>query len=459
MMKRLLFAVLIISIGVSTAEAQQWKRRKADKYFEEYNYVKALPLYETLKDKDAEVYRRIAEIYATNFQYDKALQAYERLIKRGGYEPEDVYKYAYYLMINGQTNKAIKWMNKYADLRPKDIRAMKFLEDPDYYEKLLSKKTNTVVYLTDINSDKSDFGPAYYMDSSIVFTSSRGFGKVWGGNYQHFLDLYIATITPDNNLKDVRKFFVSSLNKKYHDGPASFNEYGDIMVVTRNIYGERVKENKLWLYESHKDENGKWSEPEPLSFNSKDYSCGHAALNDKGDVMFFASDMPGSYGGTDIYITFRDADGNWSTPKNLGPDVNTEGDEMFPFYDSKSGYLFITSDGLPGLGGLDIFVLKVNKDFTQYSLPQNVGPPINTRYDDFSLAYKNYKKNGFFSSNRKGGVGDDDIYGFLNFDASKVTNFFTVSGIVQDKKTKEPIADALVQLYDPTGKLVRQQIN
>ncbi len=455
-MKKIL-TILIGSLFIVSIQAQKWKREKADLYYSQYNYVKALPLYETLKEKDAEVYRRLGEIYYINFEYDKAAQAYGNLIKQGEYTPDDVYQYAYLLMMSGNLNESIKWMNKYADLRPKDTRAIRFLDDPDFYKRLLEEVTNVGVYLTGINSTDSDFGPAYYIDSTVVFTSSRGFGRVWGGNYQRYLDLYIAKLTPDNNLVNAKRFYKSEANKKYHDGPAAFNQEGNLMIVTRNIYDEKVEQNKLWLYESVKNEKGNWSEPRPLPFNSPEYSCGHATLNKEGNVMFFASDMPGGLGKSDIYVSYRDENGQWSTPRNLGPDVNSEGDEKFPFYDDDGDFLFISSDGLPGLGGLDLFVLKVNEDFTQFSLPVNLGKPINSRFDDFAIIYKYFFENGFFSSNRTGGIGDDDIYGFKNLKVQGKADFFTLSGIIRNEVNNEPLAGALVELYDPKGKLVAKQ--
>jgi outer membrane protein OmpA-like peptidoglycan-associated protein len=456
-MKKLFFGLLFVGFAISL-QAQKWKRQQADQFYEEYNYVKALPLYESLIDKDAEVYRRMAEIYHINFQYDKAAKAYGELIKNGGYDADDIYKYAYYLMMSGNVSESIKWMNKYADLRPKDTRAKRFLEDPEFYKKLLQEVTNVGVYLTGINSERSDFGPAYYIDSTVVFTSARGFGRKWGGNMQRFLDLYIAKMTPDNNLTNVKKFFGTDVNKKYHDGPAAFNRKGDLMIVTRNIYTQKTEENKLWLYELVKDSTGKWSKPKPLPFNSVAYSCGHATLNDEGNVMFFASDMPGGLGESDIYVTYRDENGNWSVPKNLGDVVNSEGDEKFPFYDPDGGYLFYASDGLPGLGGLDLFVLKVNEEIDMFSLPVNLGQPINSSYDDFALIYKYFFENGFFSSNRPGGVGSDDIYGFMNLKVKKKADFFTLSGVIRDEVDNKPLIGALVELYDPTGKLIAKQV-
>jgi outer membrane protein OmpA-like peptidoglycan-associated protein/tetratricopeptide (TPR) repeat protein len=451
-MRRALLTFLLL-ITAFNINAQDWKRQKADEYYSKYDFGNALDLYETLKNKDAEVYRRIGEIYYTRSEYDKAADAYGELMKQGGFTAEDIYRYAYLLSMAGRYDESVKWMNKYADMKPSDSRAIRFLEDPGFFKKLQKIQSQVDVYLTDINSKNSDFGPAYYTGDYIVFASGRGYGRIWGGNYQPYLDLYIAEITEDNNLKNAKRFLNRKVNAKYHDGPAAFNKAGDLMIVTRNIYGEKLEENKLWLYELTKDENGNWSDPKPLPFNSKDYSCGHATLNNAGNIMFFASDMPGGYGKSDIYVSYRDANGNWSKPQNLGNAVNTEGDEKFPFYDEASGYLFVASDGLPGLGGLDLFVIKTNSGFNKFSNPVNLGRPINSEHDDFAITYGKFFQSGFFSSNRDGGVGSDDIYGFRNLDLKGKTDFYTISGTVSDENQK-PVEGAVVELYDPTGKLV-----
>ena len=213
------------------------------------------------------------------------------------------------------------------------------------------------------------------------------------------------------------KRFSRTLNSKYHEGPCAFYHTEDRIIFTRNnqmtggLLSTKNKEvSKLKLYAAVK--NGKeWKQVEPLSFNSDEYSCGHPSLTADDQILYFVSDMPGGYGGTDIYLT-RFVNGNWSKPENLGGAVNTQGNEMFPYVDDR-GNLYFSTDGHPGLGGLDIFFIPMN---TATGMPagksRNLGAPLNSTKDDFGILTDSERKMGYFSSNRKRGNSDDDIYRF-----------------------------------------------
>ena len=446
--------MLVFLLMSMPAGAQNWKKQKADEYYERFDYDNAIPLYEALKTKDAEVYRRLAHAYDVMGKKDQSARWYEELIKNGNYKPEDLYMYAYYLRVLGRYDEAAKWMRKFAKLRPGDTRAKRFMDDPDYYKELLKANPNVQLKNVSVNGANADFGPVFYQDSLVVFTSSRGFGKVWGGNVQPYLDLYKSRVKDDDDLEGVSKFR-ASVNKKYHDGPVTFNAAGDYMVVTRNIYNEKnIEDNKLWLYESHRKDDGTWEEPVPLPFNDKSYSCGHGALSPDGNTLYFVSDMPGGMGETDLYVVKRKADGSWGTPKNMGPKLNTEGKEMFPYYDERGGYLFYASDGLPGLGALDIFVVKMDGE-GHMSDPVNLGAPVNGGWDDFALTYKNSRENGFMSSNRPGGKGDDDIYGFKQLNQfKKKAVLYYLAGRTYDETTGAPVVST-IEVYE-NGKLLKK---
>ena len=442
MMKKL-FSGCIIGlfslIFIMPAHAQIWKKKKADEFFYRFDYIRAIPLYESLKNKDAEIYRKLGRAYYVMGDFRKAKESYKKLIALGTYTPDDIYQYAYYLRILGEYEEAGKWMKKFARLRPNDTRGQRFLADPDYYKELLVFNPKVQINNVGINDKYDDFGPAGLKDSLVVFASSRGLAKNWKGNDQPYLDLYSSVIVADTGLSNVKPLS-HRVNSKYHDGPASFNKAGDYMVLTRNIYNEKkLNENKLWLYESWYDPKKGWSVPKPLHFNSKNYSCGHPSLSADGRTLYFASDAPGGYGGLDIYVVKRINDSVWGQPVNVGALINTEGNEMFPTWDSEQGYLFFSSDGLPGLGGLDIFVIKIEPN-GDMSDPVNVGAPINSSYDDFAIYYRT-NETGFFSSNRPGGKGADDIYGFRPLhDFKKKAVIYYLTGKVLDKNTGQPIA-------------------
>ena len=435
--------------------SQESRIERADEYFHRFSYDKAAKIYESVKEKTPHVYRNLAKSYLMLGDRDKAEQTYKKLMDTGHYLPQDVYDYAKVLLMNKKYDLASDWLQKYYKLNPKDSRAQRFMEDPDYYKELLKADPNVQMTDLDINSPYQDFSAVYYKDNQVVFASSRGknlsIHHTWNGNNQPYLDLYIADLKDDNTLSNVRKFN-EKVNKKYHDAPATFNASGDYMVVTRNVYGKKdLEDNKLMLYDSHFD-GVYWTDPEPITgLNSLDYSTGHATLTPDGQRMYFASDRPGGYGGTDIYRSDRKADGSWGPAVNVGPSINTEGNEMFPFYDEKGNYLFFSSDGLPGLGGLDLFVSKERKDGS-FTSPLNLGTPVNSNVDDFGFVYKE-DGSGFISSNRIGGKGDDDIYSFTNLKnfKDKVRDCYIV-GTIKDKETGEPLELAKVYLFDEKGR-------
>ncbi len=446
----------------TTAHAQLWKRKQAEDLYWRFAYTKAIPLYETLKHKMPKDYRNLANCYYHIGKFDKAADTYKKFFEQGGYSVEDLYNMSYYLMMSGNYEEGLEWMKKYARLRPNDSRARRFLENPDYYQQLLNEKSDVVMKNVSANDKNSDFGPAYYKDSTVVFTSARGFGRNWNGNEQPFLDLFIAKQTKEGDLIQPKRF-MGEVNKKYHDGPAAFNAEGNYMVITRNIYQskvglQKIYSNRLWLYESYLKDNGKWSKPEPLPFNGLNYSCGHPSLSADGNTLYFASDMPGGYGKSDIYVVRRDGNGRWSSPQNLGSAVNTEGDEKFPYFDEKGGYLFFASDGHPGLGGLDLFVSKIGHN-GKYTRPVNLAVPMNTRFDDFSLVYDITTRSGYMSSNRPGGKGDDDIYAFKHLENFiNLAKFYDIAGTVRNKETGKPMEGVTVLLKDKKGRVVNRGI-
>ena len=456
--QRIVLVLLSLILGFS-ASAQSLRLKKANKYFKEFSYDKAIRAYESIDDKTPAIYRNLAKSYVMLNNLDKAEENYSSLMSSGAFQPEDVYDYASVLMMNKKYDEAANWMEKFYKLKPDDSRAKAFMSNPLYYRDLLQSDPKMALNNLDTNTPYEDFSPVYYKDNEVVFASSRDNSRMvnrkWNGNGQPFLDLYLADLTDGNNLTNVRKFN-EVVNKKYHDAPAAFNQSGDYMIVTRNVYNDdKLDDNKLWLYESHLVDETYWSEPKPLYFNDKYFSSGQATLSPDGKVMYFTSDRPGGFGGTDIYKTVKGRDGKWSAPENLGPKINSEGNEMFPYYDAQGGYLFFSSNGWPGLGGLDIFVTKVKRDGS-YTKPQNLGTPINSNRDDFGFIYKQ-DGSGFLSSNRAGGKGDDDIYSYKNMPKfqDKIKECY-LSGTITDKQTQEPLAYARVILTDASGNKLKE---
>ena len=227
--------------------------------------------------------------------------------------------------------------------------------------------------------------------------------------YKPFLDIYVADISA-RQLINARTLY-KKLNNKMHEGPASFANDGKLMAFTRNNYEGQSKDGSIKLqifFSELKDD--KWSEAVPFKLNNSEYSVAHPYITSDAQTMYFASDMPGGFGGADLYRIKKDSTGNWGNPENLGDKINTEGNEMFPFFQEYAQFLFFASNGHMGLGGLDIFLTEASGD--DFGKVLNVGSPLNTHSDDFALIADEKMSKGYFSSNRIGGKGDDDIYSF-----------------------------------------------
>ena len=267
-----------------------------------------------------------------------------------------------------------------------------------------------------INSKYSDYAPSFF-NKELVFASSRNINHfstiIDESNNQPFLDLYTTSFIDISNKNNVLKL-KGNINTKFHESSATFSKDGKTVYFTRNNYSKKKSKKSsngvvlLKIYRSNYI-NGKWEDVEELPFNSDEYSIAHPALSPDGKFLYFASDMPGSIGKSDLYVVEINKDGSFGVPKNLGNQINTSGRETFPYVSDK-GNLFFASDGHKGFGGLDIFMAMPNQDgfFGVY----NLGKPINSPKDDFTFIINEETKTGYFASNRIGGKGDDDIYGF-----------------------------------------------
>ncbi|MEN8119224.1 MAG: OmpA family protein [Bacteroidota bacterium] len=449
-MKKINTLLFILIVVTNNAFAQPGKIKKGDKYFDAFAFRQSIEKYEGITDKTDSIKRNLALGYYNIGEYEKSEKYYAELAKSEKKIAEDVYNYAAVLSVNGKYEESSQWMKTFHELNQDDSRAKRYNQNPLFYDELLKNKEQFAIKNLDINSEQEDFGTCFFK-GKIMFASSREKFRItrrrWNWNDLPFLDLYVADKDSLNELKNPMNFR-ASINKKYHEGPASFNKAGNFMAFTRNNYNAKSKDGaiKLEIYTSEFKE-GEWQEAKPLPFNNKDYSVGHAALSKNGRTMYFASDMPGGIGGVDLYVVQKDSNNNWTRPKNLGKDINTEGNEMFPFYHA-DGFLFFASNGLPGLGGLDIFMVSII-DSNDISVPVNLGVPINSSYDDFALVMDSLQTSGYFSSNRPGGKGDDDIYRFdllKPFERNLIVNVFDTKG--------NSLSDTEVNLYDNKGNVL-----
>ncbi|MEL6944642.1 MAG: hypothetical protein AAFO82_18450, partial [Bacteroidota bacterium] len=356
---------------------------------------------------------------------------------------------------NGKCGLAKKWYSRYAEEKPDDMRGQLLKRSCDYQEELMTK--NAAFYEVRrlwFNSTGDDFSPIFYQDG-LAFTSDRQNDQFTrrsvGWNDRPFFDIFTLRMAPsDVNISTVcnyiytkPKSFEEPINSKFHEGSVVFSADEQEVFITKSGIiedGFTTKgTNYLQLYYS-RIVRGEWTIPELLPFNGEQYSIAHPALSPDGKYLYFASDMPGSYGGMDLYRVER-IQNRWGEIINLGQLINTEGNEVFPTCDH-AGRLFFASDGQIGLGGLDIYFTE-EIQFSSWSIPENMGYPINTISDDFGIIFNNEGTCGYFSSNRAGGTGGDDIYNFVKQSAS-------MQVLVYDERTGMPITSAVVE--DVCGK-------
>ena len=308
----------------------------------------------------------------------------------------------------------------------------------------------------DINTKYQDFGTTFYGKDKVIFSSSRPkpgtiLQTKWKENGQPFLDLYEGTINEDGTISNV-KLFSKTLNTKFHEATVSFTPDQKIVYFTRDNYIDKKLQKddsgmtNLVLMRANVAPDGSWTDIEPLPFNNAAYSCGHPSVNKDGTKLYFTSDMPGTIGGTDIFVVDILPNGTYGIPRNLGKKVNTLGKEMFPHIDEEDILYFSSDSRKDGMGGLDVYAVKIYDKSISDAL--HLGAPVNSEADDFAYILKNDIHEGYFSSNREGGKGDDDIYHFTSSPPLKIECKQWVNGIVKNKKTGDILPNAVVVLFD-----------
>jgi len=458
-MKKIFIIFTCFAVGFNAfAQEKSSKEIKGDKKYFVYSFEKSIDYYSHTKNLTPEGQRRLAESYYNINQNFLAEEAYLKLINTNqGLVPNDYFVLARLLKSNGKTDQSLIMMDKFAELNPNDLRAKDYLANKSTLADLNKDNGKYVVKSLDVNSDADDFGPIFYKDK-IIFSSTKSAPKMIVKNYnwtgKPFWRIYIADVE-DGQLKNA-KVFEKSLNGNMHDGPASLSNDGTFMAFTRNNYSDKSIDKVVELqihFSTFTDE--KWSEPTPFNLNNTEYSVGHPSLTANGKTMYFTSDMPGGFGGADIYRTTKNDDGTWSKAENMGDKINTESDEMFPFIEENSQKLYFSSNGRFGLGGLDIFVAKLNG--TTVQTVQNAGFPLNTVADDYAVIVNSTSTKGYVSSDRAGGKGGDDIYAFDIKEEEKTEEIVaiekSIEGIAKDKNST-PLKATFITLFDDKGKVL-----
>ena len=447
--------------------AQEKQTKKAKEAFEDYAYAPAIEKYEALVEKgytEKQIYENLGDANYQNAKYTEAATWYSKLFKDGGagVDPDYMYKYAQSLKSTQEYQAADIWMEKFRAAKSDEVLAIKITDNADYLEKIEKQSGRYEIKNLGINSPASDFAPAF-KGEQLVFSTARDSGNVtqyiseW--NNQPFLNLYSASPVSEDfgNATKLDR----SANKKTHESSAIFTKDGYTVYFTRNNSdnGNFSRDDKgvsrLKIYRA-KVENGEWNDITELPFNGDDYSSAHPTLSPDEDKLYFASDMPGTVGQSDIFVVNLNSDGSIGAPVNLGNVINTEARETFPFVTAEN-VLYFASDGQPGLGGLDVFATSISDMGNLYIV--NVGKPVNSEQDDFSFILNEETKKGFFASNRDGGQGSDDIYSFIENEEIDLTCNTTVTGIVKDEETGEPLVGAKVALFNSSNEIVAESIS
>ena len=444
-----IFTLLLI-FAVAFASAQNKDTKKADQLYDRLAYTDAAAAYQKLLKKGKAgryVFERLANSYYFINDTKKAETYYKRVVKGRKVKPEVVYNYAQALKANGKFSLYNTFMKKFADMSPNDSRATEFMKNPNYVPQIMEDFARfEAKNLEGINSEYSEFG-GIVVGKDFYFSSARNTTrKKYHWDEQPFLDVYKAQLVGDDAIKNA-VLLEGDVNTKFHEGNVTITADGKRMYFDRNDYldGKFKKSeegiNQINIYYSEIVDGG-WKGVYSLPFNSSEYSTGHPALSPNGNALYFVSDMPGGKGGSDIYMVSIDKDGNFGTPKRLGDNINTEGKEVFPYIDS-NGDLYFSSDGRQGLGGLDGFYAKANGNGFDEAI--NLGKGANSEGDDFAFIYDPNTQVGFMSSNRKGGVGADDIY---RINAVEPPCEVEMDVTVVNEYTGEAIFGARLDLYD-----------
>ncbi|MCW2121133.1 OmpA family protein [Flavobacterium sp. 7A] len=445
--------------------AQKASVAAADKQYERYSYIEAIATYERIADKgykDQQMFQKLGNAYYFNANLEKAAKWYGELFEMNEDQgPEYCYRYSQSLKSIGEYKKADKIIALFNKKSANDQRAILYSNDKNYLEDIKSNSGRFIIEDAGINSEFSDYGTAF-SGNNLVFASARdtvGVSKrIFKWTNQSFTNLYSAEVQSNGKISQPVRFS-RKVNSIFHESTPVFTKDGTTMYFTRNNYldGKRGKDTEritlLKIYKATAD-NGEWKNIVELPFNSDNYSIAHPALSPDDKELYFASNMKGTLGQSDIFKVSINSDGTYSTPINLGRSINTEGRETFPFI-AENNELFFASDGRPGLGGLDIYRAKIGiGGVLSFGEVSNLNMPINSAQDDFALMMDSTSKTGFFTSNRPGGHGYDDIYKFTEVPCNQ-----SLSGVVSDLDSNEVIGAAAINLYDKDHKVLGSTIS
>lgn len=465
-MKKYIYSGLLL-LGTLSMVAQNKDTAKADKHYDNLEYVDAISEYlEVIEDGkgDDYVYGRLADTYYNVFNTTAAEEWYEKVVATST-DPEHYFRYAQMLKANGKYDKANTWMDKFSSLVPNDVRAQEHKKHPNTIAKLLGDEPKFKVSpIEGFNSKYSEFGPLLH-EGQVYYVSARsGKSRSYGWNEEPYLDIYVSDYDASSGELSNESVLGSKINTRFNEGTVSFSPDGTTMYFSgesldrkAGLFGSKFKKDEegkstINIYSATKD-GAEWGNVQSLPFNGTTHNTSGPAVSLDGKRLYFASDMEGTVGGADIWYVTINGDGSYGEPVNLGKDINTEGSEMFPYISSKN-ILYFSSNGHPGLGMMDVFASQIKGN--SYGDVRNAGAPINSGNDDFSFTIDEDSQQGFFASNRAGGAGSDDIYKF-----EQIVPICDVALTIQvvDAKTGAILPMASVAIFDANNNKVANKIS
>lgn len=432
--------------------------QRADIHYANGAYAPALSLYErALKNKDRSpfLYHKIAQCHRLLNQTKEAELAYQQYISNAdSLSLNDRLHYAQMLLANGKLEESKKWFTDYSRLKEQDSLALKKIKGIINLSLFLEDSLSHPIKEVNINSSQSEFSPVFYKNG-IVFPSARGTTGIIKTTYSKdqsaFLDLYYSKLKKEHTFSKP-KAFSARLNTKLHEGPLAFYDKETKVIFTRSVSLKKAlsknETTPLGLFHAELNKRGKWINITALPLTNEQYSVAHPSISTDGNTLYFVSNKKGGYGGTDLYVSFR-LHHSWSYPVNLGPEINTSGNESFPYIHNDS-ILYFSSTGFEGLGGLDIY--KATGKGASFSSVYNLGYPINSSQDDFGIVFSPDHKTGYFSSNRKSSGNDDDLYFF-----EVVENLINVC--VKGRLNNKAIKDPIIRIYEHENMVLRKSTN
>lgn len=448
--------VICLSLYFSGVSAKENKYLlKANYYYYHYAYFEAIPYFEKIADEvnDPVVYSRLGDCYSIVNNFAKASEAYSKAVNINGCSNTVILRYAQLLMQLSQYDEAQKWLKVYQISNKDDNRAAKLISACATAKSILQSIPQGTATLLAFNTDGSDFAPTLWK-SKLVFASDTAIDvKKKTDNWTGKSYYNIYSIQCDNKGQCNNEFNklvdTKDVNIKYHTGPCTFSADGKQMYFSRSRYNDGFFSKKsvsnkdsvvlleIMIANEFDTASKKFKNITPFEYNSEDYSSEYPSVSPNGKVLIFSSNMPKGYGGTDLYICKKMMN-KWSIPQNVGNIINTEGEEVFPYW-ADDTTLFFSSDGQGGLGGLDIYKCIWNEKTNAFSSPENIGTPINSSYDDISLALYADGRSTYFSSNRPASKGGDNIYFY------KKEKIFLLLNVI-DSISKQPLSDVKIAL-------------